>query len=181
MIYPNADKLDSMSSKYALVIIAAKRARQIKEGARKYVNSKSANPLTLALEEISEGEIIPLLVGEPEKLPQSVPATPVLTGLVSTSMDDNEPGNERHERTAAEIGALLSAEEDIHAYEPDSELDDDIIQDEDDVMEDEIDDAAEEGPYGLIMPGDERLDGGASDTAQDADDIMIDDADNEED
>lgn len=178
MIYPNADKLDSMSSKYALVIISAKRARQVKEGARKYVTSKSANPLTVALEEIGEGEIIPLLVGEPEKLPQSLPATPVLTGLVATSIDDEEP---MHERTAAEIGALLSADDDLHAYEADSELNDEVMQDEDDVMEDEIDDAAEEGPYGLVMPGDEHLDAGANSTAQDAEDIMIDDADNEED
>ena len=176
MIYPNADKLDSMESKYALVIISAKRARQVKEGARKYVTTKSANPLTVALEEIGEGEIIPLLVGEPEKLPQSVPATPVLTGLVATSIDDEEP----HERTAAEIGALLSADDDLHTYEADAELDDEVMQDEDDVMEDEIDDAAEEGPYGLVMPGDEKMDAGATDTAQDAEDLMIDDADNEE-
>jgi DNA-directed RNA polymerase subunit omega len=178
MIYPNADKLDAMSSKYALVIIAAKRARQVKEGARKYVTSKSANPLTVALEEIGENEIIPLLVGEPEKLPQSAPATPVLTGLVATSMDDDEP---LHERTAAEIGALLSADDDLATYEADAEINDEIVQDEDDVMEDEIDDAAEEGPYGIVMPGDEQMDAGANDTAQDAEDIMIDDADNEED
>jgi DNA-directed RNA polymerase subunit omega len=177
MIYPNADKLDAMSSKYALVIIAAKRARQVKEGARKYVNSKSTNPLTLALEEISEGEITSIFVGEPEKLPQSLPATPVLTGLVATSIDDEEP---MHERTAAEIGALLSSDEELAAYEPDAELNDDVLQDEDDVMEDEIDDAAEEGPYGMVMPGDENMDAGANDTAQDAEDIMMDDADNEE-
>ena len=107
MIYPNADKLDAMSSKYALVIIAAKRARQVKEGARRYVNSKSTNTLTVALEEISEGEITSILVGEPEKLPKTAPATAVLTGLVATSIDDEEP---IRERTAAEIGALLSSD-----------------------------------------------------------------------
>ena len=35
MIYPSPDKLDLMDSKYALVIVAAKRARQIKDGARR--------------------------------------------------------------------------------------------------------------------------------------------------
>jgi DNA-directed RNA polymerase subunit omega len=177
MIYPNADKLDSMSSKYALVIIAAKRARQVKEGARRYVGSKSTNPLTIALEEISEGEITSIFVGEPEKVPQIVPATPVLTGLVATAMDDDEP----HDRTAAEIGALLSADDDLGTYESDGELHDDVMQDEDDVMEDEIDEAAENGPYGIVMPGDEHMDAGANDTAQDAEDLMIDDADNEDD
>src|SRR5258706_14965315 len=61
-IYPSPDKLDSMPSKYALVILAAKRARQIKDNARRLTDSKSANPLTVALEEIAEGAIIPRLV-----------------------------------------------------------------------------------------------------------------------
>ena len=179
MIYPAADKLDAMESKYALVIVAAKRARQVKEGARRYSQSRSSNPLTVALEEIGAGEIIPLHVGEPEKLPTSMPATPVLGGLVATAMDEDEP---IHEPTAAEIGALLSAGagEEVEAYEPDAELHDDVMQSEDDVMESEIDDAAEEGPYEIVMTGDEELDAGADSTAQDAEDIMMDDADNEE-
>ena len=177
MIYPAADQLDAMPSKYALVIVAAKRARQVKEGARRFVPSKSTNALTVALEEIASGEIVPLLVGEPEKLPTSVPATPVLGGLVSTAMDDEEP---IHEPTAAEIGALLSAGDDVDTYEADAEHDEGVMQSEDDVMEAEIDDAAEEGPYGVVMPGDDAMDAGANDTAQDAEDIAIDDADNEE-
>ena len=174
MIYPAADKLDAMASKYALVIVAAKRARQVKDGARRYVNSRSTNSLTVALEEIAEGEIVPLLVGEPEKLPTSVPPTPVLGGLVSTAIDDDEP---LHEPTAAEIGALLAGGDEMDVYEPDSVLNDDILQTEDDVMESEIDDAAEEGPYELVMPGDEDLERDGHDTAQDAEDMMLDDAD----
>ncbi len=177
MIYPAADKLDAMESKYALVIVAAKRAKQLKDGARRYVPSRSTNTLTVALEEIAESQIVPVLVGEPEKLPTSVPATPVLGGLVSTALDDDES---MHEHTAAEIGALLSVDENVETYEADALLDDNIMQTEDDVMEAEIDDAAEEGPYGVIMPGDEAMDAGANDTAQDAEDIMLDDADNEE-
>lgn len=57
-IYPSPDKLDSRESKYALVILSAKRARQIKDGARKLVETRSANPLTVALEEIAEEAII---------------------------------------------------------------------------------------------------------------------------
>jgi DNA-directed RNA polymerase subunit omega len=177
MIYPAADKLDAMSSKYALVIVAAKRARQVKEGARRFVPSKSGNPLTIALEEIAAGEIVPLLVGDPEKLPTSVAPTPVLGGLVSTAMEEDEG---IHEPTAAEIGALLSSGSDILAYEEDAELDDEVIQTEDDVMEAEVDDAAEEGPYGIVSTGDDALDAGANDTAQDAEDYMMDDADNDD-
>jgi DNA-directed RNA polymerase subunit omega len=176
MIYPAADKLDALESKYALVIVAAKRAKQIKDGARRLTDSKSGNPLTVALEEIAAGQIVPLQVGEPEQLPTSLPASPVLTGLVSTGIDDDEP---MHEPTAAEIGALLSATDDLAVYEPDAELDDDIMQTEDDVMEAEIDDAAVEGPYGLAVTGDE-LGIVGEDTAQDAEDLAIDDSDTDE-
>ena len=58
MIYPSADKIDQeIDSKYALVVLAAKRARQIKEGARPLVPTDSANPLTVALEEIAGGKV----------------------------------------------------------------------------------------------------------------------------
>ena len=61
-IYPSPDKLDSMPSKYALVILAAKRARQVKDGAKRLTDSRSANPLTVALEEIAAGAIISRVV-----------------------------------------------------------------------------------------------------------------------
>ena len=176
MIYPAPDKLDAMESKYALVIVAAKRARQIKDGARRLSDSKSTNPLTVALEELAVDAIIPVQVGDPEQLPTSVPPTPVLTGLVATSIDDEEP---MHEPTAAEIGALLAGGEEVMAYEPDADLDDSVMQSEDDVMEAEIDDAAEEGPYGMPTDGG-ALGIVAGDTAQDAEDIMMEDADNDE-
>jgi DNA-directed RNA polymerase subunit omega len=70
MIQPRIDTLlDNVSERYALVIVAAKRARQINnyhhqlgEGtfddfAPPLVESRSKNYLTMALEEISEGKI----------------------------------------------------------------------------------------------------------------------------
>jgi len=58
MIYPSADKIEEqVKSKYALVILAAKRAKQVKEGSRLYIDTDSHNPLTVALEEIAAGEI----------------------------------------------------------------------------------------------------------------------------
>jgi|GEM_PF-3173350 DNA-directed RNA polymerase omega subunit len=90
MIYPAADTLDAKYSKYALVIVSAKRAKQIKDGARLMIeDSESINPLTLALEEIAAGEIIPMMIGDPEKLPTSLPPTPVLGGL-NASLGDEE-------------------------------------------------------------------------------------------
>jgi DNA-directed RNA polymerase subunit omega len=141
MIYPAPDKLDTSGSKYALVIVAAKRARQIREGARRLVDSKSPNPLTVALEELAAGEIIPLQVGEPERLPESLPATPVLGGLVSSGLTDS-PGKV----TKADIYAKLTGgaddeeSEDVMADEDAVSLDDlDEEEDEEEELEDEAD------------------------------------------
>lgn len=49
--------LDRVGNKYALVIVAAKRARQIKEGALTLVDVDTTNPVTAALEEIAAGKI----------------------------------------------------------------------------------------------------------------------------
>ena len=69
MIHPRIDALlENVDSRYALVIVAAKRARQINnyhhqlgEGTfdefPPLVESRSKNYLTLALEEVSEGKI----------------------------------------------------------------------------------------------------------------------------
>lgn len=69
MIHPRIDELmRNVDSRYALVIVAAKRARQINnyyhqlgEGTFEVppplVESRSKNHLTMALEEIAEGKI----------------------------------------------------------------------------------------------------------------------------
>ncbi|HEY7603765.1 MAG TPA: DNA-directed RNA polymerase subunit omega [Gaiellaceae bacterium] len=69
MIHPRIDELlDDVDSRYALVIVAAKRARQINnyhhqlgEGTfdefPPLVESRSKNYLTMALEETAEGKI----------------------------------------------------------------------------------------------------------------------------
>lgn len=58
MIYPSPDKIDKqIDSKYALVVLAAKRAKQLKEGSRPRLSTDSTNALTIALEEIAEGKV----------------------------------------------------------------------------------------------------------------------------
>lgn len=57
MIYPFADKLENMGAKYSLVVLAAKRAKQIKSGVQPSITTDSRNPLTIALEEIAMGKI----------------------------------------------------------------------------------------------------------------------------
>jgi DNA-directed RNA polymerase subunit omega len=70
MIYPRVDKLlKNVDSRYSLVIVAAKRARQINDYHHQLgegtfgevlpplIESRSKNYLTMALEEIAEGKI----------------------------------------------------------------------------------------------------------------------------
>lgn len=58
MIYPSADLLeDRVESRYTLVVLAAKRAKQLREGAPKLIETTSTNPLTIALEEIAAGKV----------------------------------------------------------------------------------------------------------------------------
>lgn len=85
-IYPSPDKLDRLESKYAMVILAAKRARQLKDGARKLIETRSTNPLTIALEEIAEGMILPRHVEDPTVAAHKAalkPAEPSLEDIIA--------------------------------------------------------------------------------------------------
>lgn len=50
--------LNHAENRFALVIGASKRARQIANGDEKLTNSKEESPVTLAATEINEGKII---------------------------------------------------------------------------------------------------------------------------
>lgn len=58
MIYPSLDVLvTKVDSKYTLVVLAAKRAREIMDGATTLVDSKSNKQVTIALEEVAKNKI----------------------------------------------------------------------------------------------------------------------------
>ncbi len=58
MSYPVTDRpQDQVESRYTLVILAAKRAKQLREGAPRLIETSSTNPLTVALEEIAAGKV----------------------------------------------------------------------------------------------------------------------------
>ncbi len=59
MVNPSMEVLlKKVDSRYTLVVFAAKRARQILEGADVKVKVKSTKNVTNALEEIAEGKIL---------------------------------------------------------------------------------------------------------------------------
>ena len=58
MIYPSLDLLLSkVDSKYTLVVLTARRAREVVAGEPVMVNSKSSKAVTIALEEIGADKV----------------------------------------------------------------------------------------------------------------------------
>lgn len=136
MILPNPDMLNRFN-KYALVMLAAKRARQLQEqgiARRALVKSSSSNPLTIALEEIAAGRLVPSF--HPEPLPELIePEAPegVLTAeefeeamakVVMAVEADSKISDNGHEAPEVEPG-VAEAEE---------ESDEDIAIDEEEVL-----------------------------------------------
>jgi len=59
MINPSiVSLLEKVENRYSLVVVAAKRARQIIDGAEKLTNFDSNKPVTIAIHEIDEGKIV---------------------------------------------------------------------------------------------------------------------------
>ncbi len=58
MIYPSIDSLlAKYDSKYTIAVAAAKRGRQLVEGAEKLVDVKTTKPVSIALFELDAGKI----------------------------------------------------------------------------------------------------------------------------
>jgi DNA-directed RNA polymerase subunit omega len=58
MAFPPLDKsLDKVSNRYLLVVLAAKRARQLNRGSAAQVETNHKKPTSTALEEIAHGKI----------------------------------------------------------------------------------------------------------------------------
>lgn len=122
-IYPSPDKLDKQESKYALVIMAAKRARQIKDNARRLTDSKSPNPLTVALEEIGEGAIIKRVVEDAAVTASRIALKPNIPTMEDIIAAGPVLALDSEQDTASQLAAFRSAEPD---------MDDDDLGDEGD-------------------------------------------------
>jgi len=130
MIYPFADKLENWGSKYALVVLAAKRAKQIKSGAPPLIQTSSKNPLTIALEEISAGKIT-CEVAEND-LPILTTTEPEIAQLLAIPHDlDTE------EETSVSVA---SNDEDFEDWEE----------------EEDVEEEVEEVPFGLLGADEEE-------------------------
>lgn len=50
--------LEKVDNRYALVVVAARRARQIIAGEKKLTDFESSKPVTIAIHEIDEGKVV---------------------------------------------------------------------------------------------------------------------------
>ena len=58
MAFPSLeDALNKVSNRYMLVVLAAKRARQLNRGAAPQLETRHKKPTSTALEEIAEGKV----------------------------------------------------------------------------------------------------------------------------
>lgn len=58
MMYPPMrELLEKVDNRYTLVVEAAKRARQLVDGAPKLIKTDSEKPVSIAIREINEGKI----------------------------------------------------------------------------------------------------------------------------
>jgi DNA-directed RNA polymerase subunit omega len=124
MIYPSGDKLQAVvESKYSLVVLAAKRAKQLREGAPKLIETTSTNPITVALEEIAAGKVTARMPTESELLGMETRRREALASF------DEIP-------EAAE--EILSAEEQKPSVQDLLRVDSEIEEDEEDAEEEDL-------------------------------------------
>jgi DNA-directed RNA polymerase subunit omega len=154
-IFPAPDTLNEMEyGRFVLANLAAKRAKQIKDGAPPLVRINSNHPISIALAEIAAGKIKPILTHD-----QNVPveAHDDLATLGSLDLGDDGlllPAFEEEEIEllgVASVGVFGDDEEhedeDEEATTGDSLAD--LLGDEDEEEEDVVSDTAAEGGISL--------------------------------
>jgi DNA-directed RNA polymerase subunit omega len=69
-MFPPLEKaLEQISNRYVLVVLAAKRSRQLNRGAQPQVETKRRKWTSVALEEVIAGKVQPKKAEEAEKVP----------------------------------------------------------------------------------------------------------------
>lgn len=138
--FPIEELVDRCGSRFTVVVAAAKRAKQIKEGAPPLVNLPTRNPLTIALHEIAAGlvEITeePVIVEETYTAGDDslgeLAAPEAVTELLGQTVIDDE--------IVADIADSFDAEVDEGVVEElDEDLDDDEEDDDEELEDLEID------------------------------------------
>ncbi|MFN3650702.1 MAG: DNA-directed RNA polymerase subunit omega [Armatimonadota bacterium] len=147
MILQSTDELEKqIGNKYSLVIVAAKRARQLKEGHAPLATDPSPNPISLALREIQEGQIGSIAPPVEEVAP--APRDLISDLVTGADFDLDEDLDLEDSDAVDDLAALLVGEDDeTEEEEAEADTDDDLATDddtEDSEDADESDEAEEE-------------------------------------
>ncbi len=136
--FPIEELVDRVGSCYSVVVAAAKRAKQIKDGAPPLVQVDSRNPLTIALHEIAVGlvEITEPVAPSPE--PPTAAAEPEPTLSTEKALPDLpllDLSDTLGEAVLEEEAALEEEDDEDEEEDLEADLDDDLDED----LEDETD------------------------------------------
>ena len=146
MILQSTDELeDYIGNKYSLVIVAAKRARQIKEGHTPLSRDSSPNPLSIALREVQEQKLQSIAPPEEELAPAPRDVIASLVAGAGFDLDEDldlEEGDAVDDLHALLIGADEEEEEEEEAEESDG--DDPLVTAATPDSEEEAEDSEEE-------------------------------------
>lgn len=130
-----------IDSKFRLAILAAKRAKQLVNGAKKKIDMNAENPLTIALEEVYRGKISFQIFEEEEELaalreaPSHEEEEDILEGFGETEVDETELDEAEFEEVEVE-----DEDEDLDEIDEEDVEEEEEEEDEEDIEEDEEED-----------------------------------------
>lgn len=122
-VLQSTDDLEEyIGNKYSLVIVAAKRARQIKEGHQPLVREPSPNPLSVALAEVKEHKLQSIAPPQEEIAP--APRDMITSLVTGAEFDIDEELLDEDSDAVDDLAALLvGADEEEETEEEDEEED----------------------------------------------------------
>jgi len=144
MILQSTDELEEyIGNKYSLVIVAAKRARQLKEGHPAVSRDSSPNPLSVALREVQEHKLQSIAPPEEELAPAP---RDVIASLVSGADFDLDDDMDLEDGDAVDdlAALLIGADDEEEETTPDAEEAEDDVLGTGTTTEDEADDEEED-------------------------------------
>jgi len=122
--FPIDEIAKMVGGRYSVVIAAARRAEQLKNGAPPLVSIESKNPVTIALAEISAGKVL---------IDPMPPIPPEAVGKAVPKLFVREPGTE-------EDTIIPRRSEATRPAGGDEDLDEDALDDDEDDEDEEEDD-----------------------------------------
>lgn len=127
--FPLEQLVERAGSRYAVVVAAAQRAKQIKDGSPPLVQVNSRNPITIALAEMAAGKVLIMPPEEPPEEPRVSREQQYFVGRAGLE-EEGLPFRRSPARAApvhVDDTDDLEDEEDEEDFEDEEDLDDDLI------------------------------------------------------